>query len=368
MMSAWVAVASRVGMVSWLIVSDLMLPDHCAQGARVFGDHGVLRAFARWDSAHFLAIAKGGYVKEEDVAFYPLYPWLLRLVACFSTNDFFLILAGVLVSNGAFVAAAAAVERASLGLGCSSSKAVALAFVMNPASVFSSTCYSESLFAFFAFNGIAALAKHEKKVSTLFFLLAALTRSNGCLLAIFPLITDLPTHPLRSLLSAAIVAMPPFLRDFQSYRARCPGPAWCDDLWPSLYAQVQRTHWDVGLFRYWRLKQTPNFLLAAPAVAIAMGACISEVRRQHRKKRTRLDRLRIAAAVHCGATLALVLAVAHVEIATRLLAHGCLPFLWALADGLFSSERHNHRRYYGAYIISYNLIGAAAHSNFLPWT
>jgi hypothetical protein len=41
---------------------------------------------------------------------------------------------------------------------------------------------------------------------------------------------------------------------------------------PPLYAFVQSEYWGVGLFRYFKLKHAPQFLLAAPALAVAAAA------------------------------------------------------------------------------------------------
>lgn len=48
---------------------------------------------------------------------------------------------------------------------------------------------------------------------------------------------------------------------------------WCAWRVPSVYAHVQSAYWNVGALRYYQWKQIPNFLLAAPAMALtAWGA------------------------------------------------------------------------------------------------
>ena len=81
---ARVAVASRLCVVALAVLSDLLLPDHLAQGAlQAPFEPGcaaapLLRAFTRWDAAHFLRVAQHGWRDEWSFAFFPLYPLLMR--------------------------------------------------------------------------------------------------------------------------------------------------------------------------------------------------------------------------------------------------------------------------------------------------
>jgi hypothetical protein len=66
-----------------------------------------LGLWSRWDSGHYLSIATGGYRYVEgqpsNVAFFPLYPLLMRVIAGGSTNVGWLTAAGWLISNVATV-------------------------------------------------------------------------------------------------------------------------------------------------------------------------------------------------------------------------------------------------------------------------
>ena len=125
------------------------------------------------------------------------------------------------------------------------------------------------------------------------------------------------------------------------------------------------------MFSYWRPEQIPNFILAAPALGLALIACHDALTRRPPIKRlvadlragddgARLTIIELALAAHAAATAGLCLFVAHVEISTRLLACGCLPFSWALA----SVDRPVWRWYVLLFVVG----GPAAHCNFLPWT
>jgi len=58
-------------------------------------------------------------------------------------------------------------------------------------------------------------------------------------------------------------------------------PAWCSQAqpwWPRMYGHVQRQYWDVGLLRYWRLEQVPNFLLALPVLLVSTWGVLGYMR------------------------------------------------------------------------------------------
>src|SRR3990167_3950249 len=59
-----------------------------------------LTAFANFDGAHYLLIAKNGYTQYQQ-AFFPLYPLLIRWLSPFFLNNH--LLTGLLISNVSFL-------------------------------------------------------------------------------------------------------------------------------------------------------------------------------------------------------------------------------------------------------------------------
>lgn len=60
--------------------------------------HALLAVWGRWDAVHYLDIATQGY-QGTDMAFFPLYPLLIRLVGALAANH---LIAGLLISSASF--------------------------------------------------------------------------------------------------------------------------------------------------------------------------------------------------------------------------------------------------------------------------
>ncbi|MDR1432576.1 MAG: hypothetical protein LBI99_10730 [Propionibacteriaceae bacterium] len=94
-----------------------------------------------WDVQHFLAIANNGYAVENDIAFFPGWPLLLKAI---SLTGLPVIITGAVLSAGLSLAAVAALYRMG-GWGA------AVAWILAPVGVFTLAPYTESLFCAAAF-------------------------------------------------------------------------------------------------------------------------------------------------------------------------------------------------------------------------
>lgn len=127
---ATVALASRLCVVTLAVLSDLLLPDHQAQGALLAPFEPectavapLLRAFTRWDAAHFLRVARHGWRDEWSFAFFPAFPLLLRAaggavrrldLSSLLCEQEAMVLGGVILSNTCFILAACCLYLLSL--------------------------------------------------------------------------------------------------------------------------------------------------------------------------------------------------------------------------------------------------------------
>lgn len=271
----------------------------------------LLGGLDNWDAEHFIFNARAGYnTHEHAMAFFPMLPiimWTLSrtlfLPLSFIMPDrSVMLISGVFLNLMAFPLATVTLYLLTYELSRDKRLAVLAAalFSLNPASVFMSAVYSETLFALFTFSGLLALEKKCPWLSSLAFSLAVFTRSNGivlcgflgyqCLTYITETLFDQTdgstwrklwscvTHMCVTALQC-LVAIAPFC-GFQvyGYILYCRGPpsfstrlpVWCNHTLPLPYSFIQKHYWNVGFLRYYEMKQIPNFLLASPMVVLVM--------------------------------------------------------------------------------------------------
>jgi phosphatidylinositol glycan class V len=345
------ALASRVFVWCLAVIADFFIPNHDAGVFlwtvapevpsptvvdRLIG--WVTDALTKWDGQYFLHIANSGYTYENTLAFFPAYPILVRVVGemlywlqvdygflHFHTT---LKLAGILVNIGLFTVAAVALYELSWRLLKDEYLAYksALLFCLNPASIFFSATYSESLHAAVTFYLMTKLEKGFSFFGGILLALSSLSRSNAllnlgfvgykCLKMIVSEITlhqwlkKMGKHELSSTIANILgdVLMPaafctfctigPFafyqwygftqfcgltkpsmdydqvILDYaNNHSLRLPSEEpseWCFYEIPMPYNYIQSHYWDVGFLRYFHWQQIPNFALAAPMISFVL--------------------------------------------------------------------------------------------------
>lgn len=197
-----ICVLSRMGLFFLAILFDWTLADHKADAYQHQWkiEHGNLAdqligllasPFTKWDAQHFIALAMNGHYSDEfQLAFFPLYPWLLRSIsfviqigcfgyleplsciylAAFTVNSISFCLSGILLHK---------ICVHMLQYNRMLAYDVILIYAINPASVFFSAFYTESLFFAITVTGLWLLFKDLPLLASLVFGIGSYTRSNG---------------------------------------------------------------------------------------------------------------------------------------------------------------------------------------------
>jgi len=296
----------------------------------------------RWDAQHFLHIAQHGYTYESNLAFFPLFPLMIRGGAglIFWLQEDYMIfnyvtalkLSALFLSNFFFVLAADALydlSRKVLKDEYLAYKA-GLFFCLNPANIFFSAPYSESLNAFLTFYTLQKIIKSFSAKTCASVSMASATRANSFLNAGFLVYSSLKIVATETILYIRLKKAKPGAAELSSTLANILGDAfvpgllnligcvgsfivfqyfcfanwcrvtkkqavdlddyvvqygrsnllkvvgddpspWCHNEPPLAYPYIQQVYWGNGFLSYWDLKQLPNFLLAAPCIYVVLN-------------------------------------------------------------------------------------------------
>lgn len=303
----------------------------------------LFEGFRRWDGVYFLHVAEHGYSYENTLAFFPLFPLVVRLVGNsllyplqYAMNyNSVLLVSAVLINFFCFIQAAKVLYLLSLRVLGDKTLAFRTAqlFCINPASIFFSAAYSETIFALLSFTGMLQLECGNTVWSSLSFGISGLCRSNGLVNAGFVLyaafkkfsnhLTNLSKLSetdnvyiqalftfgktcAATVLHLVLCVLPFIVYQYSSFTIFCNRNAsakdlkphilqygnqlkykmahtglspWCYESVPLSYSYVQTNHWDVGFMKYYEQKQLPNFLLATPMVCICLAALVHYLKR-----------------------------------------------------------------------------------------
>ena len=321
---------------------NILLPDHSAgvfDPPQSSKPNNILNAFLRWivsglhhwDAKYFIHIAHHGYTYENTLAFFPLFPMLIRLVAntafypfqLYVSYDIVLCWSALMVNLAAFVASAVVFHHLSLTvLNEKLAYKAAQLYCINPASIFFTAYYSESLFALVSFAGMLFNERRRTSYAVVTFALSGIVRSNGVVnmgYVIYNLISkfvyivysykckvltfkqsvhSILRQSFQTVLCCLAILIPFTLYQIYGYILYCTtnsklslevksdvieygnandykmahtGRAeWCADTVPLPYSYVQKTHWNLGFLNYYQLKQIPNFMMATPVVILSL--------------------------------------------------------------------------------------------------
>ncbi|ESN97415.1 hypothetical protein HELRODRAFT_85515, partial [Helobdella robusta] len=312
-------------------VFNYMIPDHKADVFNPPHTTNISNTFVsvlfdgltnRWDAIYFIHIAEHSYTFENTLVFFPLFPLIVKLLtfSLFYPFTFFLSIrnvlqiVAVLINFILFILSALTLYKFGLAVLKNEhlSYRAAQLFCVNPASIFFSAAYSESLFSLLTFAGLLKLQSNKVLHASILFGLSAATRSNGLVNMGFIVYYFLHFH-LKAILKFDLSFCHNLLLFFIyiflccswfifyqlfAYIIYCevnkshfknlitnelrnygkekgyftlgdsPSPPWCKLTVPISYSSIQNSHWNLGFLKYYQVKQLPNFFLASPMLFI----------------------------------------------------------------------------------------------------
>jgi Gpi18-like mannosyltransferase len=158
------------------------------QGQHFSPGRGVLLdVWGRWDAQHYLAIAAQGY-HGKDIAFFPLYPFVMHLLGGFIGDH---LVAGLIISNAAFFIALLylyALVKLEFGEDTVAFRSIFYIAIF-PTAIFFSAVYTESLFLMLTVASVYYARRGNFITSGIFGALASMARVEGVLTAL-PLVYE----------------------------------------------------------------------------------------------------------------------------------------------------------------------------------
>lgn len=157
-----------------------------------FASERFAETFTAWDSGWYFDIASRGYYWNPDgqssLAFFPLYPMLMRALAWpFGGGDRAIWTAGIVLSYAALLLGLAVLHRltaATFGGDREAARRTVLYVAVFPFAYFFTQVYTESLFLLTSVSAVAAASFSRWGWAGVFGALATLTRPNGILVAV----------------------------------------------------------------------------------------------------------------------------------------------------------------------------------------
>ncbi|MHB8146459.1 MAG: mannosyltransferase family protein [Vulcanimicrobiaceae bacterium] len=206
--------------------------------------HILLAVWGRWDAVHYLDIATHGY-QGTDMAFFPLYPLLIKLLGSLVGNH---LIAGLLISNASFFFGLLFLYKL---LEHEYDRPVARRAIFYvsifPSAIFFSAVYTESLFFMLTVASFYYLRSHRWWIAGAMGFLAAMTRVEGVLLVVPFFIEWLSTYKSdfsrgsKSLFAAGLIPLGLFV--YMAY-------LWVLRADPLYFSHVQ-IHWNRHLAPPW---------------------------------------------------------------------------------------------------------------------
>lgn len=416
------AIFSRIFIILLQCISNHLIEDHNAEDVfRAPIDTSLkkkkcdtiievlLGGFRRWDAQYFLHISEHGYTYENTLAFFPLYPLCIKMVRYVLVNVFPFIsvhtlslLIGIILNVIFFAKATNALYELGRKVLRDQRKAeiAAILFCFNPASIFFTAPYSESLYSYLSFSLMLKCFEDINSVLIVVPLsLSILCRSNGLInigfvifyglkkmfvqntilsfvtvfLKVFSILIIIAFHfGLMQVYNYYLFCFqknfnfPDFIKDYAikndlimaGNRTNDSSSPWCSSNFPVSYSYVQEHYWNVGYLNYYEFKQIPNFLLAMPIILIILvnafkfflrnqAYCyrlgIFNLRPSVLRTTAVSDQNQFVFIAHAVVLTLFCILFIHIQVTTRLMASSS-PMLYFFCANFFIKTTASHKK------------------------
>lgn len=426
---AFIAITSRLCVIIIQFLANSLIPDHHADAfvspqnksdirSLDWFSNALLGGFRRWDAHHYLHIAQYDYTYEHSLAFYPLFPFFINILTTPATyllpflsfRELALVIA-IVLNMFFFVQAAHTLYSLTLHHIKHHAATAVLLFCLNPASIFFTAPYTESLFAWLSFS-VMLYASQRRFGAAVWPLCASIAcRSNGFINLGFVLFfagidwlaelyRTIKDREFRCKQHAIVLKMigvigmalftffliqyyqyykfcvqvqpniPEFLREHAIANGYSISggnfPEWCGWTVPIAYSYVQNHYWNVGFLQYYEWKQVPNFLLALPMVIVMVWHLVYLPNWKNS----------FVFMVHATFLLLFFVLCINVQVTTRLMASASPVLYWIFSrnvsydivtiDDILKCKWPV--KLVLLWFVSYIFIGTTLFCNFLPWT
>jgi hypothetical protein len=177
----WIFLATRFVLIGVTYFSAVFLTQNAGTPVNFAT---LLASWDHWDAIIYIHIAQSGYHPPFDLAFFPLYPLLIAMIAHPLGSGSYLAV-GMLLSNGMLLGAMFIVYELAKEMGGDQiARRTLLYLCIFPTAFFFFTAYNESLFLLLTSATFLALRRQRWWLAGLLGFLSILTRSTGLLIAV----------------------------------------------------------------------------------------------------------------------------------------------------------------------------------------
>ncbi len=179
----WLFTGTRLVLVMLTYIAYILLtaPKYSSDGVDVVA---LFTSWNHWDAANYVRIAQFGYQTQFDVAFFPLFPLLITIIA-HPLGSWSYLLVGTLISNGALLGALFVLYQIAVDAGGEQmARRTLLYLCIFPTAFFFFAAYNESIFLLLTAGAFLAMRRQKWWIAGVLGMLAALTRSPGVRLVI----------------------------------------------------------------------------------------------------------------------------------------------------------------------------------------